>query len=282
MAQPTTQPPKEKPAAAAQPKPAPKPAPKSAQPVIGPNKHGRKASPYEDSVWENIGEFEAQEGFVPLELTVVEGEPSDSDGMFTDFSEGQTVTSGSAHGGGVATQRKKRALTPREQAAVEDACQEYFDAGVAEGKKASDEQVKAREKDRVVKMERFQASLNEALELAIARIEKDALALALEVARRIVAATVEVRPEYIIEVLHEAMGSMGAARPVRVRVSPDDHEFISVIGLPPELSAGELGITYVSDESIRSGCVVETNFGEVDLVLDRVWERIKSQIFQAI
>lgn len=54
-----------------------------------------------------------------------------------------------------------------------------------------------------------------------------------------------------------------------------------MIGLPVELNTEELGVTYVADESIQSGCVVETNFGELDLQLDQMWEQLRVSIEEA-
>ena len=68
------------------------------------------------------------------------------------------------------------------------------------------------------------------------RLEKQAVDLSLQVSRKILATTAEIKPEYIITVIKEALTQLGAAKPVRIRVSPDDYEFLMVIGLPISLT----------------------------------------------
>ena len=123
-------------------------------------------------------------------------------------------------------------------------------------------------------MQSLTSAIHEEVREKVTTLEQHALKISLDVAKKIIHTTVDVKPEYILEILRRAMGSLGAAKPLRVRVSLDDYDFLDVIGLPPDLSPGELGITYVSDSSIKSGCIVESDFGEVDLELDKMWEEV--------
>jgi flagellar assembly protein FliH len=111
-------------------------------------------------------------------------------------------------------------------------------------------------------------------------LERQAVDLALQVSKKILSTTVDAKPDYILTVIRQGLSEMGAAKPVRIRVSAEDFEFLNVIGLPMDLSEKELGVTYVADDTIKSGCIIETNFGEVDLVLDRMWEQIRDLIYQ--
>ena len=109
--------------------------------------------------------------------------------------------------------------------------------------------------------------------------EKKAVELALAVARRILSTTAELKPEYIVDVIRMGVAKLGAATPIQIRVSPQDLEFLQVVGLPPELSAQELGAQFVADDSVRSGCVIETDFGEIDLDLDTMWQQISADLY---
>jgi flagellar biosynthesis/type III secretory pathway protein FliH len=40
--------------------------------------------------------------------------------------------------------------------------------------------------------------------------------------------------------------------------------------------------SFVQDETIRAGCVVETSSGEVDFRLDQAWERIKDNVVKVL
>lgn len=109
--------------------------------------------------------------------------------------------------------------------------------------------------------------------------EVEAVKFALEVSRHILISTSDVRPEYIVDVVREGIRSLGAGTPTRVRISEQDYEFMQVVGLPPEISEEELGVKYVVDPLIKTGCVIETNFGEIDLQLESMWEQVKDKIY---
>ncbi len=130
-------------------------------------------------------------------------------------------------------------------------------------------------------LRRFQLAVSERLDEFLLQSEKNCVALSLKIAKRLLLTTAEAKPEYILEVVREGLKAIGAAKPLRIRVSTQDFEFLEVIGMPPELSTHELGAEYVLDEGIKAGCVIETQFGEVDLQLDRMWEQVAAELFEA-
>src|SRR5690606_16120529 len=109
------------------------------------------------------------------------------------------------------------------------------------------------------------------IEERITQTEKDAVALALEISKKIIDTTVEVNPEYLVHIVREALGQAGAAAIRKIRVSPQDYEFIEVVGLRRQFES-EGSWDFEADETIRSGCIVETSGGEIDFQLDRAWE----------
>ncbi|HQH27834.1 MAG TPA: FliH/SctL family protein, partial [Oligoflexia bacterium] len=113
----------------------------------------------------------------------------------------------------------------------------------------------------------------------LAMVEQYALQLAVEISKKILGSAVELRPEYILEIIRSGLHNLGAAKPMKVRVSPQDYEFIEVVGLPADLTPQETGVQYVSDEAIKAGCVIETDFGEVNLELDQMWEQVKNSLY---
>jgi|GEM_PF-4102796 len=112
--------------------------------------------------------------------------------------------------------------------------------------------------------------------------EKEAVELALSIAKKIVSATVELKPDYIIEIVRKGVQRLGAATPFQIRISEQDYEFLDVVGFPQDISEGELGIKYVADPLIKEGCIIETDFGIVDLELEQMWSQIKDSIYQAM
>ncbi|MCB0358146.1 MAG: hypothetical protein KDD44_00865, partial [Bdellovibrionales bacterium] len=113
-----------------------------------------------------------------------------------------------------------------------------------------------------------------------ATVERNALEFSLAVAKKIVLSTAEANPEYIYQVIQQGLSRLGGAKPLKIRISPQDYEFLEVVGLPETLQSSELGVEYVADDAIAAGCVIQTDFGEVDLQLDSMWEQIAGSLFE--
>lgn len=129
--------------------------------------------------------------------------------------------------------------------------------------------------------ELFNMQINAWKELEI-KHEQKCLDLALAIAKKILSTAVEIKPDYIQTIIKEALTQLSGTTPLKIKVSPQDYEFIEVVGLPRELAASELTLTYEMDDTINSGCIIETNYGEVDFVLENMFERIKKNLIEAL
>lgn len=247
-------------------------------------------TPYTATNWEIVGEPIRERNFVPLELSILQSENSEPDPMFEVFSQGFSAADEKlVHGGGIRnaageSEDQDAPLSEAQLQAIESEWLVKVEAARQEGHAAGirDTEVKIMERYELLseRLKGITDSIYEQWSGLAAVLERHAVELALQVSKKILATTVEVKPDYILTVVRQGLQEMGAAKAVRIRVSIDDFEFMNVIGLPLELSEKELGVTYVADESIKSGCVIETNFGEVDLVLDRMWEQVRDLIYQ--
>mgnify|MGYP000072153126 CR=1 FL=1 len=112
--------------------------------------------------------------------------------------------------------------------------------------------------------------------------QREAVKLAVAIAEKIVGTVVETNPEYLVPLVNQAIEHSSSARIECVRVSPQDMEFIEVVGIAKQLKNYEGGWAFRADPTIRSGCVMETSAGELDFSLDAAWERVKDQILGAI
>jgi len=248
-----------------------------------------RPTPYTQSVWEAVGERISERDFMPLEVNIVHSETAVADPMFDVFDAGfHPQHELLLHGVGA---RKSYELEEVEEAEKrvrdnERADQEWLSkieaaraAGYEQGRLDADAKIA----DRYDKLAHHLHTVTDAIYQQwsglAGRLERQALDLAVQISRRILTTTVEAKPEYILEVIRRGLTELGAAKPVKIRVSLDDYEFLNVIGLPIELSTQELGVTYVADETVKSGCVIETDFGEVDLVIDRMWNEVKDRIY---
>ena len=242
-------------------------------------------TPYVDTTWEIDGLQVAERDFMPLEVNIVHEDHADADPMFEVFDKGiprdqETMFYGEAP-------KKKQAEAPvvdadliaameaEWQVRVEEAKQAGFQEGVA----VAEASIAERYEQLTARVKSITDAVYQQWSTLAGTLERNAVELSLQVSKKILSTTADVKPEYIITVIREALAQLGAAKPVRIRVSHEDYEFLHVIGLPLDISAGEIGVTYLADDQIKSGCIVETDFGEVDLVLDRMWEQVKDSIY---
>ncbi|MCB0322898.1 MAG: hypothetical protein KDD69_04970 [Bdellovibrionales bacterium] len=251
-----------------------------------------RPTPYVSCEWEVVGERVAERDFISMNLEIVRDARMRADPMFESFDPDTSYldaerfqTPGSS----------KRAAMTEEQAALEAAAEqmdpailqamldekyeEGKQAGYQVGRKEAELQIVESYEALAGRMREVTEKIEREVQGHVTALERKALEFALEVAKKILITTAEIKPDYIFNVIRTGMQSLGAAEPIRVRVSLDDYEFLDVIGLPNDLSEGELGVKYVADENIKSGCIIETNFGEVSLELDTMWEQIKDNLF---
>lgn len=109
-------------------------------------------------------------------------------------------------------------------------------------------------------------------------VERRAVEFALQVARKLVGTIVEINPEYILQVIKDAVKLTGGATIKAIRVSPQDLEFITMLSPDRQFKEFDGSWSFQADDTIRAGCVVETSSGEVEFDLDKTWERIKESV----
>lgn len=249
-----------------------------------------RPTPYEQTSWEIVGELTKERDFVPLEVSILADERTGADPMFEEFAKGfDSEDESFVHGKGARRMATFEDEVPQEipadklaelEAEFAVKLEEAKAAGFQEGNDAAEAKIAERYDQLMQRLRGVTDAIYQQWSSLASKLERQAVDLSLQVSKKILHTTVEVKPEYIVSVIREALSQLGAAKPVRIRVSLEDYEFLTIIGLPVELSEQELGVTYVADESVKSGCVVETDFGEVDLVLDRMWAEVKDKIYE--
>lgn len=159
----------------------------------------------------------------------------------------------------------------REQARVE---------GYAEGRRAGREQGAAEISTAARALEQALRDL-EALRTEVAdAVELDAIELALELAEKILATTLELRPELILEVIRGALRRLGDRRRVTVAVNPENLETVRLlVGELPGRGSGIEHCEVVSDERVGvGGAIVRSVEGEVDASVHTQLERAREVI----
>lgn len=251
-----------------------------------------QGTPYEDQHWEIVGEFKGEEAFSPSDFEVLGSDVRTVvDPMFADYgglpapadrrSHGP-ITVGGAVGSAQFGVKKVEEEVDHRIRLHQHEIDRMLAKAREEGKiEALAEAVSQQQEN----LERLQSQINTILndidmqfKERVHEVEKQALDLALEISKRLVEGAVEINPEYILPILTEAIQKVGTSAIRSVRVSPEDLEFINIIGIEKQLKDFDGTWTFQADTSIRSGCVVETSAGEIDFQLDKAWDRLRDKI----
>lgn len=252
-----------------------------------------ESTAYEDQHWEVVGEFKGDETFLPSEFEVLGSDiRTVVDPMFADYGGLPAPASIRSHGPvavGAGTAAPVQFGKQREEAEVDTRLRfhpEEIEKMLAEAREegkiqALDEAVSRQQEN----LERLQSQINTILtdidkqfKERVVLVERQALDLALDISKRIIDGAVEINPEYILPIISEAIDKVGTSTIRSVRVSPEDLEFINIIGIEKQLKEFDGTWGFQADSSIRSGCIVETSAGEIDFQLDLAWNRLRDKI----
>jgi flagellar assembly protein FliH len=230
------------------------------------------ASEYKEQGWERLGVC-AGVDFNALDCEKLELMPSVNP-MFEDFEESRFSEVEAVAEGNADLEINSELL--------EKIRNESFAEGKAVGFEEGNNQAAAEYNERLKELENQFSQLTLEIEQGknkfCENLEKEALNLALQVAKRILQITAEAKPEYIVEILHRAFETNLASRPLKIKMSRADYEFVKKVGLPEELNSEKTGVKYEADNNIKSGCIVETEAGNVDLQLESMWREVVAQL----
>lgn len=253
-----------------------------------------RETPYRDEAWEVIGErLEATE-FESMRMDVLQS-AFGVDPMFADYggipNTGQAERFHIAEGGTPELGRPKRRAEDRDdENAVPSVPESQVQAMIAEAIEKTRIEVLAEvASEKNSKLEQFEQRIKEIfgdidtqMKERSAKIELEAVQLSLEISRKIIGTAVDINPEYILPLVRDALQQAGASIVKKVRVSPEDMEFINVIGITKYIKEFDGSWQFEGDSSIKAGCVVETSGGEIDFQLDKAWERIREEALKVL
>jgi len=111
-------------------------------------------------------------------------------------------------------------------------------------------------------------------------VERDAVELAVQLAEKIVAGTLEAEPERVLDVVRGALRRLGERRRVTVLVHPDDLELVRAAA---DAFASELGGIEHCDVQAerrvaRGGAIVRTDEGQVDASIETQLTRARELV----
>jgi flagellar biosynthesis/type III secretory pathway protein FliH len=256
-----------------------------------------KATQYADCSWEIVGEFLNQESFEPLGFEVLARDTDmTADPMFADYGgipqDGDTQR---FHGAAERFEPNRRGVRSFDEddedtEAALDALRAEYEAKLLQVQEAAFEEGKLAaiaeldERMRTIEDRYGQVLQDVGMQISdnISHIEKSAVELSLQIAQKLVGTVVEINPEYILGIVRESIQLAGGAIIKSIKVSPQDHEFLSLLNLPKQFKEYDGTWSFEADATVNSGCIVITSGGEVDFQLDPAWERIKSKVARIV
>ena len=250
-------------------------------------------SAYQDSSWEVVGELVTSADFTPMEIGVLQSGGNIVDPMFADFG-GKSVQKGPQRWhlpdhlayqseeqrlAQAEAQEERESMTKTElEALIRRAHEEGCAQGRTEAQADQDRRLGEMQKRLTTLLQDLQKQIDERLSLT----ETQAVQLAVDIAHKIIENAVEINPEYIVGIINKCLKLAGGAAIRKVRVSPQDMEFIEVIGVAKHIKEYDGSWQFEADDTIRSGCVIDTSAGEIDYQLDSAWERVKENVVKVI
>lgn len=247
---------------------------------------------YKDASWELVGEARSNDAFEPMRFEVARTAGVIVDPMFEDLGgvgdpkvkRRWHLPENEGYAPEELEEQKRRDEERREAQRVAE-LEEVKAEAYARGREQAFIEAVEENSQRMAELEQRFAQmfqdLTRQLEESNSMVERNAIDLSLRVAEKIIGSSVEINPEYLVPVLNEAIALAGSALIRRIRVSPQDLEFVNVVGIAKHVKDFSPAWEFVGDDTIRAGCVLETSAGEVDYQLDKAWERVRDNVIRA-
>lgn len=152
--------------------------------------------------------------------------------------------------------------------------------GHADGLRAGLEEGRAQVAAALSALSEAAAGLGAARDAAAETLERDAVELAVQLAEKIVAGTLAVEPERVLDVVRGALRRLAERRRVTVLVSPEDLELVRAAaeGFASELGGIEHCEVQAERRVSRGGAVVRTDEGQVDASVETQLARARELV----
>ncbi|MEW6520923.1 MAG: FliH/SctL family protein [Thermodesulfobacteriota bacterium] len=182
-----------------------------------------------------------------------------------------------------AVRRETEAMLARAEAEKKRIEEEAYRQGFARGEADGLQKAEKALADKIKEAVRLIASLEQERELVHRQYEKELLPLIKIMVDRLVGHEVSVNPLVIAECLRLAMKYVVEDSIVKVHLHGEDFQHIKEMTLEdPSLLQGARRFELIEDPAVsRGGCLLQTDFGEIDATLDTCRERLFSLVDRA-
>lgn len=158
--------------------------------------------------------------------------------------------------------------------------QEGYQAGLAKGHREAFELFQNQADERMAQFEGLLAAFEGAKAEIFRANERFLMELVFRVARTVALKEVAEDREYVVRLCRELLERIGARDNIRIRLHPDDAGTALLLKPALEQTFGALGNLTVEPSELvrRGGCIVETEWNEIDASLDTQFEGIHAAL----
>jgi flagellar assembly protein FliH len=166
----------------------------------------------------------------------------------------------------------------------EQAYQQSYQLGLDDGREAAFQQYQNEFRDRITSLDDLLASIFNLKSDLISFNESHIVHLIFYIARRIAMDEVSARPELILQVVRQAIENAQTEESFLVRVAAGDLQFIEAVKdkLGKDMDSLRRAKFEASDEVASGGCVVTTNYGDVDARIEtrinKIWTSLSEKL----
>jgi flagellar assembly protein FliH len=163
----------------------------------------------------------------------------------------------------------------------ETAYQEAYQLGLDEGKHEAFQSVSQEIKDRMQSFEQLLISIGNLKKELIENNESHLVQLAFHMAKRLAHAEIQADPKMVANVIREAIEKAQVEEEVVVQVAPSQIEFLETLKAETKREFEFMKPIKLEpvDGITPGGCVIQTNYGEIDARIEgrieKLWEGIK-------
>lgn len=166
----------------------------------------------------------------------------------------------------------------------EQAYQEAYQLGLDEGRERAFKEQSSELSEKMSHLNELLTSIERLKLDLIACNETQIVRMIFFMAKKLVYQEISAKPEIVLETVRQALAGAQSDEKVNVRLSVSDHAFIekSREKLGKEFEAIKRVRLEPSDDIVSGGCVVETNYGDVNATLeqrlDRMWQSVSEKL----
>jgi len=156
-------------------------------------------------------------------------------------------------------------------AQAKDLEEQAYISGFEKGEKEGLESSKSRIETLLISLDQALLGIDKAKEDLFLISEREAVELALSIARKIIHQEVSTNRGVVLNVVKAALKKVSNHKKIKIRLNPADLDFMNEVkSQMPDLVARFDEVIFEGDTSIGDGgCVIDTNFGDIDARIEK-------------